>query len=307
MEVPSPAGLGAGDVNFPRTRLLCDGCPPLGWDGWVTGPPLIPVFTTLKGLSCLNIDVCLSDCKTVNAAGTTVCIVGGAVGLWTRSAAAISFGVVGAALIMKSTFIDTVKHSAYIEEAKKIPRKLIISSLGIPHVAREAATFLERAVWKSGVEAAVQGGAEAKAGTQAAAYAAHDVAQVSAKTSTQSLAKNGVQVADDVAQVSAKTSTQSLAKNGAQVADDAAQVSAKSSTQSLAKNGAQAADDTVKGGWKIFGKSQTDWILALDTAFLVWDVIDLGFTIHDLVQNKGSEKAKDLREMAKEIEDTFIH
>ncbi|PFX26099.1 Centromere protein U [Stylophora pistillata] len=33
MEVPSPAGLGVGDVNFPRTRLLCDGCPPLGWDG----------------------------------------------------------------------------------------------------------------------------------------------------------------------------------------------------------------------------------------------------------------------------------
>ncbi|PFX14825.1 ATP synthase subunit gamma, mitochondrial [Stylophora pistillata] len=32
MEVPSPAGLGVGDVNFPRTRLLCDGCPPLGWD-----------------------------------------------------------------------------------------------------------------------------------------------------------------------------------------------------------------------------------------------------------------------------------
>ncbi|PFX25530.1 Cytosolic carboxypeptidase 2 [Stylophora pistillata] len=28
-------GLGAGDVNFPCTRLLCDGCPPLGWDGWV--------------------------------------------------------------------------------------------------------------------------------------------------------------------------------------------------------------------------------------------------------------------------------
>ena len=25
MEVPSPAGLGVGDVNFPRTRLLCDG------------------------------------------------------------------------------------------------------------------------------------------------------------------------------------------------------------------------------------------------------------------------------------------
>ena len=34
MEVPSPAGLGVGDVNFPRTRLLCDGCPPgVGWVG----------------------------------------------------------------------------------------------------------------------------------------------------------------------------------------------------------------------------------------------------------------------------------
>ena len=37
MEVPSPAGLGVGDVNFPRTRLLCDGCPPLGWDGGEKG------------------------------------------------------------------------------------------------------------------------------------------------------------------------------------------------------------------------------------------------------------------------------
>ena len=34
MEVPSPAGLGVGDVNFSHTRLLCDGCPPLGWDVW---------------------------------------------------------------------------------------------------------------------------------------------------------------------------------------------------------------------------------------------------------------------------------
>ena len=35
MEVPSPGGLGVGDVDFPRMRLLFDGCPPLGWDGWV--------------------------------------------------------------------------------------------------------------------------------------------------------------------------------------------------------------------------------------------------------------------------------
>ena len=35
-EVPSPAGFGVGDVNFPRTRLLCAGCPPLGWVGWIS-------------------------------------------------------------------------------------------------------------------------------------------------------------------------------------------------------------------------------------------------------------------------------
>ena len=35
-EVPSPAGFVVGDVNFPRTRLLCDGCPPLGWVGWIS-------------------------------------------------------------------------------------------------------------------------------------------------------------------------------------------------------------------------------------------------------------------------------
>ena len=31
----SPVGFWVEDVNFPRTRLLCGGCPPLGWDGWL--------------------------------------------------------------------------------------------------------------------------------------------------------------------------------------------------------------------------------------------------------------------------------
>ena len=33
---PVSCRVGVGDVNFPRTRLLCGGCPPLGWDGWKT-------------------------------------------------------------------------------------------------------------------------------------------------------------------------------------------------------------------------------------------------------------------------------
>ena len=31
---PVSCRVGVGDVNFPCTRLLCGGCPPLGWDGW---------------------------------------------------------------------------------------------------------------------------------------------------------------------------------------------------------------------------------------------------------------------------------
>ena len=31
---PVSCRVGVGDVNFPRTRLLCGGCPPLEWDGW---------------------------------------------------------------------------------------------------------------------------------------------------------------------------------------------------------------------------------------------------------------------------------
>ena len=31
---PVSCRVGVGDVNFPRTRLLCGGCPPMGWDGW---------------------------------------------------------------------------------------------------------------------------------------------------------------------------------------------------------------------------------------------------------------------------------
>lgn len=45
---------------------------------------------------------------------------------------------------------------------------------------------------------------------------------------------------------------------------------------------------------------------ALKTALLVVDAIELGFTIKDLAENKGSNLAKDLREKAKEIEDAFI-
>ena len=96
------------------------------------------------------------------------------------------------------------------------------------------------------------------------------------------------------------------AKAGAQVADDVVQVGAKTLTREVAKNGTQFDNDVAKAAWRTVVNSQKNLIAPLNTALLVLDTIDLGFTIMDLVQNKGSDAAKDLREKAKEIEDTFI-
>lgn len=64
--------------------------------------------------------------------------------------------------------------------------------------------------------------------------------------------------------------------------------------------------DLGKAGWKTVGESQKNLMVVLETAFLVLDAIDFGYTVMDLVQNKGSDTAKDLRKRAKEIEDAFI-
>ena len=47
---------------------------------------------------------------------------------------------------------------------------------------------------------------------------------------------------------------------------------------------------------------QTNFYTVFNTAFLVLDTMELGFSIFDLFQNKGSDLARDLREKASEIE-----
>ena len=43
-------------------------------------------------------------------------------------------------------------------------------------------------------------------------------------------------------------------------------------------------------------------IIGISAAFLVWDAIDLGFNISDLVRRQGSQAAKVLREKADLLE-----
>ena len=119
------------------------------------------------------------------------------------------------------------------------------------------------------------------------------------------MAKNGAQFADDAIQAGVKVSTKEVTKNGAQFADDAIQAGAKASTQGVAKNGAQVADDVAEASLKTAGNFQK-LIAVMDKALLLMDTKELVFTIKDLVRNKGSDAAKDLREKAEEIEDAFI-
>ena len=101
--------------------------------------------------------------------------------------------------------------------------------------------------------------------------------------------KGIAQLADDAAQAG---------KTGLQVADDMAQVG---------KAGLQASDDMAqagaKAGSKSVGKYAGKVLIVANIAFLMVDCIDLGFTIRDLVQNRGSEAANKLREKARELED----
>ena len=46
-------------------------------------------------------------------------------------------------------------------------------------------------------------------------------------------------------------------------------------------------------------------IIGVSAAFLVWDAIDLGVTLTDLIRKKGSQAAKILRDKADQLEEAL--
>ena len=88
---------------------------------------------------------------------------------------------------------------------------------------------------------------------------------------------------------------QGAAKAGAPLADDALGAAAKA--------GAQSADDFAGAGAKVGAKALGKVIIGVSAFFLVIDVIDLGFTIKDLVEKNGSDAAMFLRAKADQLEE----
>ena len=92
---------------------------------------------------------------------------------------------------------------------------------------------------------------------------------------------------------------------------------AKDCSKTIAKHGGHAKDikynpfgpDIFVETGKVVGQNSTrlagQVIVGVSAAFLVWDVIDLGINVKDLVTKKGSKAGSILREKADQLEEAL--
>ena len=266
-----------------------------------------------------KLDQVWRDCKIAHAAGTTGGIISGCLalgGIVMSGGAAtpfllagLGFGVGGAVTNIGTSYVEASINSSEIEKAEKLWREALDSInvvtttvqswLDKKEMARiayilylaEAFEFVDPVLLNllHDVVSTVFG---IPINILKRLSAAAAPSKAGAKLLTEVGAQGGkgiAQLADDAAQVG---------KTGLQVADDMAQVG---------KAGLQASDDVAQAGAKAGSKSAGKYagkvLIAANIAFLMVDCIDLGFTVRDLVKNKGSEAAKDLRRKAKQLED----
>ena len=108
--------------------------------------------------------------------------------------------------------------------------------------------------------------------------------------------KAGIETVKTVAKAAEKIGT----KVGANATGKAAsEVVSKAAGNAATKEGSKAVG---KGGDQGGAKAAGGLIIGVSTAFIVLDVIDLAFTVRDIVNNEGSDAARVLREKANEYE-----
>ena len=267
-----------------------------------------------------KLDQVWRDCKIAHAAGTTGGIISGCLALagvtvMTGGAATpfllagLGFGVGGAVTNIGTSCVEASINSSEIEKAEKLWREALdsinvvtttvqswlnkkeMARIGYILYLAEAFEFVDPVLLNL-LHDMVSTGFGIPINILKKLSAAAAPSKAGAKLLTEVGAQGGkgiAQLADDAAQVG---------KTGLQVADDMAQVG---------KAGLQASDDVAQAGAKAGSKSAGKYagkvLIAANIAFLMVDCIDLGFTVRDLVKNKGSEAAKDLRRKAKQLED----
>ena len=267
-----------------------------------------------------KLDQLSRDCKIAHATGTTggiisSCLALAAVTVVSGGAttpillAGLGFGVAGALTNIGTSFVEASINSSEIKKAEKLLReasdsinvftttvqswldKKEMTKIAYILYVAEAFDFVDPVLLNLLHDmASTVFGIPINILKRLSAAAAPSKAGAKLLTEVGARGGKGIaQFADDAAQAG---------KTGLQVADDMAQVG---------KAGLQASDDVAqagaKAGFKSVGKYAGKVLIVANVAFLMVDCIDLGFTVRDLVKNKGSEAAKDLREKARQLED----
>ena len=232
------------------------------------------------------------DCKIAHAAGTTGGIISGCLALASATAvtggaamplllAGLGFGFGGAATNIGTICVEASINSSVIEKAEKLWGEAIES-------INDLTTTVHKWLDKKEKARIAYILCVAEALDPILLNLLRDIVSTAFEISINIL-KSLAHLADDAAQAG---------KTGMQMADDVAQ---------MGKVGLQASDDLAQEGAKAgsnsAGKYAGKVLIVTNIAFLMVDCIDLGFTVRDLVKNKGSEAAKDLRRKAKQLED----
>ena len=254
------------------------------------------------------------DCKTAHAVGTSFGILGGLLSIGGGIAtvmtagtatpllvAGLSLGGAGATTNIGAAAVEALINSAEIKKAEEQLGETMNSINEVNRIVQKILMAKEtaRLIYIYYLAKTL------KLGGRAVLKILRELVFFSAGTPTKmvvQVAETAMACAQTVTQASAKAATQ----GGAQGAGKAAAQSVDDVVRATGQAGAQAADDVVqagaRAGSKAVGEAVGKVVIVVNVAFVVWDAIDLGFTIRDLVENKGSEAAKVLRQKADKLE-----
>ena len=254
------------------------------------------------------------DCKTAHAVGTSVGIVGGLLSIGGGIAtvmtagtatpllvAGLSLGGAGATTNIGAAAVEALINSAEIKKAEEQLGETMNSINEVNRIVQKILMAKEtaRLIYIYYLAKTL------KLGGPAVLKILRELVFFSAGTPT----KMVVQVAETVmacAQTVTLAGAKAATQGGAQGAGKAAAQSVDDVVRATGQAGAQAADDVVQAGARVgseaVGEAVGKVVIVVNVAFVVWDAIDLGFTIRDLVENKGSEAAKVLRQKADKLE-----
>ena len=244
-----------------------------------------------------KLDEAWSTAKITRVSGTSIGIVGGVLTIIGGVATVMTAGAatpllaagMGAGAIGAGTnIVGNIKESLInSKEIKKAESDLMKALESIENVKGTIHEWLEHK--KISTLHKIYKMAEAYKESQAfAGPAAKFVASEAGKAAVKSAGIAGVGAAG-------KAGAKSAGKAGAES-------TGKAGAKAAGKAGAGAADDVLQAGTKAGGKLAGGLIIGISTVFLTWDIVDLGCTIRDLVEKKGSDAAKDLRQKAEILE-----